>query len=119
MSKREEVYFVTTFKFLGVAHADELGYLWKSILTSQLEPGSLEQITVYRMTKFWTNFAKNGNPNPVTKDSIIDVVWKPVEKDTFNYLDIGEKLKASVNPEKERMAFWDDIFKAYPVSSKL
>lgn len=71
------------------------------------------------MTKLWTNFAKSGNPNPTTKDPLIDVVWKPIENNKFNYLDIGEKLKASIDPEKERMAFWDQIFRDYPVASKL
>lgn len=79
----------------------------------------MEQITVHRMTKLWTNFAKNGNPNSTTRDPVIDVVWKPVEKDTFNYLDIGENLAPLVDPEKERMTFWDSIFKAYPAASKL
>lgn len=89
------------------------------MLTPDLEPGSLEQVTVHRMTKLWTNFARNGNPNSTTRDPVINVVWKPVEIDAFNYLDIGEKLEALVDPEKERMAFWDSIFKAHPVSSKL
>lgn len=103
----------------GVAHADELGYLWKSLLTPEVTPGSLEHNTIYRMTTFWTNFAKYGNPNPTTNDPVIDVVWKPIETDKFNYLDIGEKLQALVDPEKERMAFWDEIFKTHPVASKL
>lgn len=104
---------------IGVAHADELGYLWKSILTPELESGCLEDITIKRMTKLWTNFAKNANPNPIAKDPLIEVIWKPVENNQFNYLDIGEKLEASVDPAKERMAFWDGVFRAHPATSKL
>lgn len=89
------------------------------MLTPELKPGSLEQITIHRMTKLWTNFARTANPNPTTKDPLIDVIWKPVEKAKFNYLDIGEKLEASVDPAKERMAFWDSIFRSHPATSKL
>lgn len=102
-----------------MAHADELGYLWKSVLTPKLDPGSLEQVTIHRMTKLWTNFARYANPNPIDKDPLIDVTWKPVESTKFNYLDIGEKLEASVDPAKERMDFWDGIFRAHPATSKL
>lgn len=102
-----------------MAHADELGYLWKSALAQELRPGSLEHNTVCRLTKLWTNFAKSGDPNEPAKDGLLDVEWKPVQRGCFNYLDIGEKLKASVDPEKERMAFWDGIFGASPAASKL
>lgn len=84
-----------------------------------LTPGSLEQVTIHRMTKLWTNFAKSGNPNPTTKDPLINVIWKPIESNKFNYLDIGERLEAAVDPAKDRMAFWDSIFKAHPATSKL
>lgn len=61
------------------------------------------------MITMWTNFARNGNPNPSTRDSLINVEWKPVKANTINYLDIDVELIVGINPEKERMTFWDEI----------
>lgn len=66
------------------------------------------------MVKLWTNFAKTGNPNPIQ-----GVIWKPVRQNEINYVDIGETLTSNINPEKERMEFWDNIFKITPAISKL
>lgn len=58
----------------------------------------------------WTNFAKTGNPNPLNKDNLINVEWKPVVNgNEMNFLDIDVELTAGINPENDRMKFWDDI----------
>lgn len=103
----------------GACHADDIGYLFKTGVTPELEPGSIEDITVKRMTKLWATFARNGDPNPVPKDPLIDVVWKPVSKNNLCYLEIGEKLSTGTNPEAHRMAFWDKIFARNSATSKL
>lgn len=80
----------------------------------------MEDITVKRMTKLWTNFAKFGNPNPADEDDLIDVAWEPVKSEKeINFLDIGEELSAGVNPEAERMAFWESIYAPKNSNSKL
>lgn len=68
-----------------------------------------------RITKLWTNFAKRGDPNPTVNDELMNVVWKPiVNEKEVNYLEIGDKLLTGVNPESDRMSFWDSIFRANP-----
>lgn len=62
------------------------------------------------MITLWTNFAISGNPNPKKYDPLIDVTWHSVEKDQLHFLDIDSCLKVDVNPEKERMDFWNEIF---------
>lgn len=62
------------------------------------------------MTKLWTNFAKYGEPK------FDDVVWKPIDSKSFYYLDLGNDVKIGTNPNKERMEFWDDIFKMHDVT---
>lgn len=56
-------YVVMYFKFshiLGVAHADELGYIFNTILSPPIEENSNENRTLTRVVKMWTNFAKTG-----------------------------------------------------------
>ncbi|XP_044265430.1 juvenile hormone esterase-like [Tribolium madens] len=91
----------------GVAHGDDIGYLFKTKLSPDLSPGSLEEISVRRFVRFWTNFAKNGNPD--------EPQWKPVKINELNYIDIGENLNARVNPEPERMKFWEELYKNKPL----
>lgn len=95
----------------GVCHADELGYLFKHAATPEVTPGSLEDISITRFVKLWTNFAKTGNPNPEDKDPLIKVIWKPVTKEECHFLDIGAELTVGTTPEKERIKFWDEILK--------
>lgn len=91
------------------------------MLTPEIEPGSVEDVTIRRMTKLWATFAKYGDPNPKEKDSLVDVVWKPIASEKeVHFLEIGENLSTGINPESERMAFWDSVFnKATGLTSKL
>nr|CAH64510.1 putative esterase [Tribolium castaneum] len=98
----------------GVSHADDLGYLFTNLLTPDIEEGSDEDIAVKRFVKLWTNFAKNGNPNPSEENPLINVTWKPVTRNEMNFLDIGTKLTTGVDPDSERMAFWQRILKINP-----
>lgn len=83
------------------------------MITPSIQEGSVEDKTVRRFTRLWANFARTGNPNPLP-DDLISVTWDPVEKGKINFLDIGEDLATGTNPESERMAFWDDIYKEMP-----
>jgi hypothetical protein len=93
-----------------------LGYLFKNMLTPDIEPGSDEDVGIKRFVKLWTNLAKFGDPNPKGKDPVINIKWKPVTKNEVNFLDIGKNLTTGANPEPERMSFWDEILKVNPVS---
>lgn len=65
------------------------------------------------MTRLWTNFAKTGNPNSKENDGLLNVEWKPVTKSEMHFLDFDNELRVGVNPDGERMAFWDDIYEEY------
>lgn len=105
--------------FAGVCHADDLGYLFKTLITPETFEGSIEDISIRRVTKLWANFARYGNPNPIKSVPFINVQWPPVKEGQLNFLDIGENLTVGVNPEAKRMEFWDEIFKQYPTNCKL
>ncbi|XP_053622030.1 juvenile hormone esterase isoform X2 [Plodia interpunctella] len=97
---------------LGLKHAghmDELGYLFKNDLQSDVEPTQQDLRMRERMLSLWTNFAKTGNPTP-DENKYITVEWLPVNKDHLYYLNLGEELSLGTNPDKEKMEFWDDLY---------
>ncbi|KAB0804411.1 hypothetical protein PPYR_01381 [Photinus pyralis] len=96
-------------KLPGVSHGDELGYLFKRSRIPPPLPNSLEMNGIERFTKLWTNFARTGNPNPTECTSLIDVHWKPIDKCNLHYLDIGENLTVGVNPDENRVRFWNEL----------
>lgn len=96
-----------------------MGYIFKTVKTPIIKEGTIEDNTVKRMITLWTNFAKYANPNPIEKDTLINVNWKPVCRNQINYLNIGANLEVGINPESERMTFWDNIFKLNPAINRL
>lgn len=100
-------------RLTGASHGDELTYLFKPESAPAIEPGSIEDISIRRITKLWTNFAKTGNPNSKENDALLDVVWEPVTSTELNFLNFDEELRVGVDPDGDRMAFWDDIYKQY------
>lgn len=66
------------------------------------------------MTRLWTNFAKYGNPNPKKVDELLEIEWKPVADKEYHYLNIDEELSTGVNPDAERIAFWDQLYDDFP-----
>lgn len=105
-------------KSSGASHADELGYLFNHADQPEIEPGSLEDTTVRRITKLWTNFAKYGNPTPMNDVELSNIRWKPITKQKLNYLNIDQNLSVGVkdDPETERMKFWDSLYDSYPTA---
>lgn len=62
------------------------------------------------MLKWWTNFAKYGNPNPQQLDDVIDVHWEPITYNKMNYMEIDYQLKMGQDPDGDRMRFWGEIY---------
>lgn len=114
-----------------------LGYLFHfGLLNLSLNPQSPEIQVKYRMVKMWTNFAKfgyvlkvlfrvlrshfpfNRNPTPFgpNDDSMKGLIWKNVNAtDVMNvpYLNINAKMEMKMNPDSERLKFWDSLYKKY------
>ncbi|CAB3221758.1 unnamed protein product [Arctia plantaginis] len=86
------------------SHNDDLDYLF----SIQNKPALTEAdtLTMQRMTRMWTNFAKYSNPTPVINE-VLPVLWEPVTKNTYIYLNIDTKLALGKRPLHRRMAFWD------------
>ncbi|XP_048520411.1 esterase B1-like [Dendroctonus ponderosae] len=103
----------------GVCHADEIGYLFSTLLTSAPEAGSVEDVAQRRMCRLWANFAKYSNPTPVL-DPLLEITWPPVaDHQNVAFLDICQELKVEFDPEPERMKFWERIYSEGLLVSKL
>lgn len=49
-------------------------------------------------------------------DQTLAVQWDPIKSTApyqIPYLDITKKLELKMNPEPERMEFWDDLYEQY------
>lgn len=102
--------------FAGAGHGDELSYIFAQAKRLPVKPESPEDVAIKRVTKIWTNFAKYGNPAPEEKDVFVNVVWKPVMTGELNYVNIGKELSAGVNPDADKIAFWDRLYDKYPAA---
>lgn len=79
-------------------------------LNGKFESGSPEDKAIRRFCRLWTNFAKYGNPTPSDDDHLLQIKWKNFTKNEQNYLEINQELGDRVDPLKERMAFWEDLY---------
>lgn len=96
----------------GASHLDDLGYIFKTIYTPDIKPGSLEWSLMEKVVKLWTNFAKYGNPTPTEEE--FKETWRPLEEDALNYMNIGNNgLSMGTDPFNESMTFWDKIEEEY------
>nr|AHJ81343.1 carboxylesterase [Locusta migratoria] len=90
---------------LGVAHADDLFYLFSNNPYYPPADGMPEKDyeIVKTMTKLWTDFAKTGNPTP-NNDPLH---WPRVSSDgELEFVEIGEQLQLKKGLFQERMDFW-------------
>lgn len=100
--------------FSGASHTDDLGYLFTQSRNTGLKPEEHIDAMIKKVTTIWTNFAKYGNPNLNTDNEQESIVWNAVTRDVLNYVDINEELSSGVNPEADRVAFWDRLYEDYP-----
>ncbi|XP_041970478.1 esterase E4-like isoform X2 [Aricia agestis] len=94
------------------AHSDDLDYLFKSEITNDVEPTTQDIKMRERMLRLWTNFAKEGNPTP-EQNHYINVTWAPYNKEKHNCLILGNELILSVNPDQDKMEFWEGLYDKY------
>lgn len=94
----------------GVAHADDLFYLFTTFFSPKIAKGSEEDLCIQKFVKLWTNFAKYGNPTPEIDDTFSKVIWPTVNNTDIEFIfDINKEITVTKNKEKERMNFWDQL----------
>ncbi|KAH8281096.1 hypothetical protein KR054_010648 [Drosophila jambulina] len=94
----------------GVCHADELSYLFYTVLATQLDKSSEEYQTIERMVGMWTSFAATGNPNC---RELENAKWEPlqrIESGVERCFNISQELDMRLLPEADSMAMWDSLY---------
>ncbi|XP_063240340.1 esterase FE4-like [Bacillus rossius redtenbacheri] len=89
----------------GVAHGDELFYLFYRPEHSSLQANSTDLAVINTMVTMYANFAKTGNPSIDN-----EVTWKYSTPEHRYYLSINDTPSLEEDFSKERMALWDGIY---------
>lgn len=87
-------------------HGDDLGYLMELTLFNT-SLSAVEQQLADKMTSYWTNFAKYGNPSPFVSEDL--PLWLPYA-DKRHYMELKPEPEMRNNVEPERMMFWQRLF---------
>ncbi|KOC60513.1 Esterase FE4 [Habropoda laboriosa] len=94
----------------GVAHGDELTYLFYSNAMKNLpEPGSSAEKMTNTLIKLWTNFARDRNPTS-KMDEDITTNWEPMGNENY-YLNINKELKLEKDLLKDNHDYWKNMYK--------
>ncbi|XP_011870480.1 PREDICTED: esterase E4-like [Vollenhovia emeryi] len=94
----------------GVSHAEDLGFLFypymiKNLGMSPPAVDSEDYKMIKCLTKMWTDFAKTGNPTPLTK------AWLPItgsQSGKYNYLNIDTNSQIQVFRKGEERWNWEE-----------
>lgn len=89
----------------GAAHAMELSYVFNSSMFGPMPPEGKQ--VAEAMIKYWTNFAKTGNPNG---EGLVN--WPQYQKDgktVMKFSDKGEELITA--PNREQLDLMEEFFK--------
>ncbi|XP_075145139.1 esterase B1-like [Haematobia irritans] len=91
----------------GVAHGDDLCYLFHSMVSSNVIPSHWEYKSIERMIAMWYNFALSSNPNC---EEISSITWESVEnsdnRKSLECLHIKEVVEYSRLPICEKLKCW-------------
>lgn len=95
---------------VGASNGDELCYLFQIFnKTWDVPKGSCEEMCIKRMVHLWTNFAYYGDPTP-NVTSKLNERWLPASKKDMFCMDIEDVMGINLEPDLERMKFWDSIY---------
>ncbi|KAL1506431.1 hypothetical protein ABEB36_005802 [Hypothenemus hampei] len=109
----------------NVMHSEDLNYLFSKWYSDDIPDNSdlsrfniTDQLVHFRIMSMWTNFAKLLNPTPldIDTDLLENITWKPLEGNTFQYLEINKDLvMKSGYPKSGPYEFWIDLYNKYAV----
>lgn len=106
--------FFVKKKVPGACHADDVSYVFKTMISKVPRQSSMEWKTIERMCECFTMFALTGNPN---NDVIAPLTWEPIElshndagEPVYKCLNINDDISFIETPELERMHFWEKLY---------
>ncbi|XP_062609504.1 neuroligin-3-like [Saccostrea cucullata] len=89
----------------GANHASELPFVFglKTFYPPNVQISPEEQGLADQMMKYWTNFAKYGNPDVNSTG-----IWKPYTVNSRNYIRLDLNITMASSLYKDRVHFWTD-----------
>jgi len=91
--------------FLGAYHSAEIEFVFSTV---NIHPHSQQEINLSQnMTRYWTNFARYGDPNGSGKDGLI--FWPPYDN-LQTRMDFNIPSHVINSLEAEQCAFWEKQF---------
>ncbi|KAJ3650162.1 hypothetical protein Zmor_021866 [Zophobas morio] len=97
-------------KRTGTCHSDDLYYLFRTFMNEKFDDGDENNTYIMRFVRLWANFARTGDPTPDKDDPLINIKWTPVNRNENCLLNIDKELKMLVDPDLERVKFWENLF---------
>jgi len=94
----------------GVAHGDDLIYLFHNAKFPEYKENDPEIVTIEKLTTLLGNFARKSKPTSEQPEKLDNVKWEPFTTKTKKYLDIGNKLVMNENLNEKRYAEWEKLF---------
>ncbi|XP_069355814.1 uncharacterized protein [Maniola hyperantus] len=102
-----------TKKPVGVAHHDDLIYLFSMSAFPAISTEGRDATLVDRMTGIWYNFARYGDPNPRGAGNLPELEglqWPAMKPDDRKYLRIADDLTVHVNLKEDRIKVWEELY---------
>ncbi|XP_013780687.2 acetylcholinesterase-like [Limulus polyphemus] len=95
-------------RWMGVMHGDEIPFIFGEPLNPALTYTKEEKLLSKKMMRYWTNFAKTGNPNTENAEVEEDgTYWVTHTDGGKEYMTLSVKSpKISRGPRAEYCAFW-------------
>ncbi|KAF0310437.1 Carboxylesterase 4A [Amphibalanus amphitrite] len=91
---------------LGVAHGDELMYLFLPSIGAPVELGSPEHKVVRFMVSVWTSFARHGYPS---SDVVLMPRWPAYTTDRQQHMWLSTEPRLGQAAFSERLSFWNGL----------
>ncbi|XP_030752616.1 venom carboxylesterase-6-like [Sitophilus oryzae] len=101
--------------YAGVAHSEELNYLFYT----GAEADDDDELTRQRLVSLWTNFAKTGDPLSFDNYGVLEnVTWiantaETNATDTVYYLNINDTLTLESNPFQSDWEYYGAVYDTY------
>lgn len=93
----------------GAGHAMDISYVFNTSMTSNIANDNRpaeEKALSEKMTKYWTNFVKNGNPNG---EGLVE--WPEYEPGTQTVMYINNEQKVISVPNLDKLKLMEDFYK--------
>jgi para-nitrobenzyl esterase len=91
-------------KYLGAYHAAEIAYVFNNLNPQNTMLGELDRKLAEKMSTYWVNFAKTGDPNGKGLPK-----WTPYNEKDETYMDFGDVVQTRQHLLKSQLDFLEQF----------